>query len=314
MSFIIKSILYFTLILFLLPAYTIAQETITAVTDTNKEKVQRQLIKGFQDMSCVDGCPENEPFYYYAEAEYAIKAIEAIMNTADTKQKDSVNIININNSLIVIEVKKFNQDMINSLKRGTIPCVDSAKLSPEKLENQFVLRVVINKKITNNYIPIETFYTSSLPIFQTNKKNKRTYDKISASDDVCFNDLSDYLIRLDKDRIISDKNRVVIATNDIKTLESALMMYKLNNGKYPTTEQGLQALVEKLKLQPIPNNWNPGGYLSVTTIPNDPWGNDYIYKSPAESIKADYEIISLGADGKRGGEKYNADITTYDIK
>lgn len=54
MSFIIKSILYFTLILFLLPAYTIAQETITAVTDTNKEKVQRQLIKGFQDMSCVE--------------------------------------------------------------------------------------------------------------------------------------------------------------------------------------------------------------------------------------------------------------------
>lgn len=110
-----------------------------------------------------------------------------------------------------------------------------------------------------------------------------------------------------------DKARVTKAVNDIKALESALNMYKLENGNYPTTDQGLQALVEKPELEPIPNNWSPGGYLSTTTVPKDPWGNDYIYRSPTEDENREYEIITYGADGQEGGENYNADIASYTI-
>ncbi|MDY5049994.1 MAG: type II secretion system major pseudopilin GspG [Candidatus Mucispirillum faecigallinarum] len=106
------------------------------------------------------------------------------------------------------------------------------------------------------------------------------------------------------------KEKTKKAQNDINALESAIMMYKLDNGNYPTTSQGLQALVKKPELYPIPNNWSPGGYLSTTTVPKDPWGNDYVYKSPAENVEADYEIYSLGADGQEGGDEYNADIHT----
>ena len=82
---------------------------------------------------------------------------------------------------------------------------------------------------------------------------------------------------------------------------------------YPTTDQGLLALVEKPELEPVPNNWSPGGYLSTSTVPKDPWGNDYIYRSPTEDENRDYEIISFGADGQEGGENYNADIASYTI-
>ncbi len=110
-----------------------------------------------------------------------------------------------------------------------------------------------------------------------------------------------------------DKARVTKAINDIKALESGLNMYKLDNGNYPTTDQGLLALVEKPELEPVPNNWSPGGYLSTSTVPKDPWGNDYIYRSPTEDENRDYEIKSFGADGQEGGENYNADIASYTI-
>ncbi len=100
-----------------------------------------------------------------------------------------------------------------------------------------------------------------------------------------------------------DKARVTKAINDIKALESGLNMYKLDNGNYPTTDQGLLALVEKPEL----------GYLSTSTVPKDPWGNHYIYRSPTEDENRDYEIISFGADGQEGGENYNADIASYTI-
>ena len=104
------------------------------------------------------------------------------------------------------------------------------------------------------------------------------------------------------------KENVKKTQNDIKVFETAIMMYKLDNGNYPTTSQGLQALVKKPELEPIPNNWNPSGYLSANIVPKDPWWNNYIYRCPAETVEADYEIYSLGADGKEGGEGYNADI------
>lgn len=110
-----------------------------------------------------------------------------------------------------------------------------------------------------------------------------------------------------------DKARVSKAVNDINVLKSAVELYRAENGNYPSTDQGLQALVEKPELEPVPNNWSPGGYLSSSIVPKDPWGNDYIYRSPTEDENRPYEIISYGADGQEGGENYNADITSYNI-
>lgn len=109
-----------------------------------------------------------------------------------------------------------------------------------------------------------------------------------------------------------DEARVTKAKSDIKTIESALKLYKLDNGMYPTTEQGLSALIKKPEIEPIPKNWKNGGYLDTNKIPVDPWGNPYIYRSPGDNGR-DYEIISLGADGKEGGEGVNADIKSYEV-
>lgn len=111
-----------------------------------------------------------------------------------------------------------------------------------------------------------------------------------------------------------DDARVSKAVNDIKAIESALQLYKLDTGVYPTTEQGLNALVVMPETDPIPRGWKPGGYLAVEETPKDPWNNDYIYRSPTEVEGRDFEIISLGADGKEGGEGYNEDITNYKTK
>ncbi|MBZ4644167.1 MAG: ral secretion pathway protein [Deferribacteraceae bacterium] len=109
-----------------------------------------------------------------------------------------------------------------------------------------------------------------------------------------------------------DEARITKAKSDIKTIESALKLYKLDNGIYPTTEQGLQALITKPETEPIPKNWKKGGYLDTNSLPKDPWGNNYIYRSPGENER-DYEIISLGADGKEGGQDNDADIKSYEI-
>jgi len=110
-----------------------------------------------------------------------------------------------------------------------------------------------------------------------------------------------------------DEARIVKAKSDIKAIELALKMYKLDNGTYPTTEQGLKALIKKPELPPIPANWKQGGYLDATDVPKDPWGNAYIYRSPGDNGR-DYEIISLGADGKEGGNGVNADIKSWELK
>lgn len=110
---------------------------------------------------------------------------------------------------------------------------------------------------------------------------------------------------------IPKKARVQAAKNQIASFGTALDRYSLDNGQYPTSEQGLDALVNKPSTEPQPMNYNPGGYLKKKAIPKDPWGRDYIYKSPGENNR-EYDIISLGADGKEGGEDENADVTSWE--
>jgi general secretion pathway protein G len=109
----------------------------------------------------------------------------------------------------------------------------------------------------------------------------------------------------------ADEARVTEAQIQIKNFETALRMYKMDNGFYPSTEQGLSALIVPPLSGEIPENFREGGYLEKKSLPADPWGNPYIYISPAEL--SDYEIISQGADGKPGGEKNDSDITNLDI-
>ena len=105
----------------------------------------------------------------------------------------------------------------------------------------------------------------------------------------------------------TDEARVVKAKNDIQALESALDLYKLDNYAYPTTDQGLQALVEKPGTDPVPANWKDGGYIKK--LQKDPWQREYLYLSPGDHGEID--IYSLGADGIEGGEGPNADIGNW---
>ncbi|NVJ59079.1 MAG: type II secretion system major pseudopilin GspG [Gammaproteobacteria bacterium] len=99
---------------------------------------------------------------------------------------------------------------------------------------------------------------------------------------------------------------------DFQTFESALMRYYNDNGFYPTSEQGLQALAQKPETNPEPTSYPRGGY--VAQLKKDPWGNDYLYLSPAEYGDGDYEIISLGAGGQEGGEGQSADVANWNIE
>lgn len=99
-----------------------------------------------------------------------------------------------------------------------------------------------------------------------------------------------------------DQARVTTAGTDIRSISGALKMYRLDNGDYPTTEQGLKALVERPTSPPVPTGYSPDGYLSQ--MPQDPWGNPYVY----ESTGGRFTLKSLGKDGKPGGEDLDADI------
>jgi general secretion pathway protein G len=115
-------------------------------------------------------------------------------------------------------------------------------------------------------------------------------------------------------RIMSrpDEARQAKARIQIESLETTLKLYKLDNGNYPTTEQGLQALVEPPDVGEPAKRWREGGYLEKGKVPKDPWNNDYIYLSPG--AKGDYDIISYGADGEPGGDGKDRDITNWDIE
>ena len=105
--------------------------------------------------------------------------------------------------------------------------------------------------------------------------------------------------------------RVTKAKLEISNLEQALELYYLDNGSYPTTDQGLRALIEKPETGDVSERWKEGGYLSKKKVPMDPWGHEYVYVSPGTHID-DFDLYSLGKDGKEGGEGYDADITNWD--
>lgn len=107
----------------------------------------------------------------------------------------------------------------------------------------------------------------------------------------------------------ADEARVQKVNADFASIGTSLKMYRLDNYNYPTGEQGLEALVEKPTIDPIPGNWKKSGYLE--NLPVDPWGRPYLYLSPAEFGDGDYDIYSLGADGVTGGEDQNADIGSW---
>ena len=96
----------------------------------------------------------------------------------------------------------------------------------------------------------------------------------------------------------------------IRNLQSAIDLYRLDNGSYPSTEQGLQALVEKPAIGEIPRNWKDGGYIDK--IPKDAWGNIYGYISPG--LHGDYDLYSYGADGDEGGDGKDADIQSWNLE
>lgn len=108
-----------------------------------------------------------------------------------------------------------------------------------------------------------------------------------------------------------DEARAVMASNQIASLETALRLFKLDNGFYPDTEQGLEALVSKPSVGRSTNKWREGGYLDKGRVPKDPWGNEFIYLSPGLHNK-DFDLKSLGADGEEGGEGSDADITNWE--
>jgi general secretion pathway protein G len=112
-------------------------------------------------------------------------------------------------------------------------------------------------------------------------------------------------------RIMSrpDEARVVAARQDIGSILQALKLYRLDNLRYPSTEQGLAALVTRPTLPPAPSNWKAGGYLE--RLPRDPWGHPYQYLNPG--LRGEIDVFSFGADGVAGGEGFDADIGSWSL-
>ncbi len=110
----------------------------------------------------------------------------------------------------------------------------------------------------------------------------------------------------------TDDARIAEAKIQIRNLETALKLYKLDNAFYPSTDQGLAALIEKPTIGQVPERYREGGYLEQKKIPVDPWGNPYVYISPG--LYGDFDLMSYGADGKEGGEGKNADIKNWDMQ
>ena len=108
----------------------------------------------------------------------------------------------------------------------------------------------------------------------------------------------------------TDDAKLVRVANDIRAIEASLNLYKLDNFNYPSTDQGLQALVTKPNGNPEAKNWKQGGYLR--SLPRDPWGNEYQYINPGSS-GASFDLYSFGADGKTGGEDMNKDLSLTEL-
>jgi len=98
----------------------------------------------------------------------------------------------------------------------------------------------------------------------------------------------------------------------IESIETALKLYKLDNGSYPTTEQGLQALVDPPSVGKLASAWREGGYLEKGRVPKDPWDSEYVYLCPG--IHGDFDLVSYGADGETGGEGKDMDINNWELE
>jgi len=107
-----------------------------------------------------------------------------------------------------------------------------------------------------------------------------------------------------------EEARRMKARIQIESIATALKLYRLDNGEYPSTEQGLDALVEPPTIGQLPKAWRKGGYLEKGKVPKDPWGNDYAYLCPG--LHDDFDLMSYGADGQPGGEDNNADINSWE--
>ncbi len=105
------------------------------------------------------------------------------------------------------------------------------------------------------------------------------------------------------------KARIARAESDIESLKTAINLYEADNSCLPTERQGLEALIEKPVIPPVPKKWRDGGYLESKSLPLDPWDNPYVYIAPTPKNKS-FEIISYGADGEPGGEGEDADISS----
>jgi general secretion pathway protein G len=109
-----------------------------------------------------------------------------------------------------------------------------------------------------------------------------------------------------------EEARRMKARIQMESIETALKLYKLDNGKYPTTEQGLQALVEAPEVGELARLWREGGYLEKGKIPKDPWGDEYVYLAPG--AQGDFDLISYGADRQPGGEGEDADVNNWELE
>jgi len=109
----------------------------------------------------------------------------------------------------------------------------------------------------------------------------------------------------------TDDARIAAAKQDIAQIMGALKLYRLDNGRYPTTEQGLRALIERPATEPVPNNWKQGGYLERSSLPKDPWGKEYQFLSPG--LRGEVDVFSFGRDGQSGGEGPDAEIGSWSL-
>ena len=108
-----------------------------------------------------------------------------------------------------------------------------------------------------------------------------------------------------------DKGRVTAARTQIASLENVLELYRMDNARFPTSEQGLQALVEPSTTSPEPRNFPEGGYLKGGRVPLDPWNSPYLYESPGQHNRHSFDLWSFGADGAAGGEGIDGDLGNW---
>ncbi len=109
-----------------------------------------------------------------------------------------------------------------------------------------------------------------------------------------------------------EEARRMKARIQIESIETSLQLYKLDNGNYPTTDQGLEALVEAPTVGQLPRAWREGGYMEKGKVPKDPWGTEYVYLSPG--VNGDYDLSSYGPDEEPGGEGNDADINSWELE